>query len=359
MTRKTAVRAGVGLIAVAVAAFSLVRTLPSVDILRLTFNGADWRWIALAALLQFASIAMTVRQQRRLLSALGTPVPLRRMAAITYSSTALAVSLPGGAAVSAGYSFRQFRAIGASRRTAGLTLALSGMLSVGSLVMIFGVGWLITSAWDPDGVITTHPSVAATIAVAVVAIVVVGARLLDRRRTAPFAGGTPWLDEFERRHRRLGNAARELWHLLQDTRTVRSGDWRLVWGSSAGKWLLDAACLYACTQAVGVQLVLWEVIGVYLGVQIVRQIPLTPGGIGLVEVALITALVTAGAAAGPAAAVMIVYRLLSAWLLIPVGYLVLLLSRAPHPRRYANTASTRRLSSGPWYSPSLVKTPRT
>jgi uncharacterized protein (TIRG00374 family) len=62
-------------------------------------------------------------------------------------------------------------------------------------------------------------------------------------------------------------------------------------------------------------------------VQIVRQIPLTPGGLGLVEVALMTALITAGVAAGPAAAVTLVYRLLAAWALIPVGYVVLLVAR--------------------------------
>lgn len=77
----------------------------------------------------------------------------------------------------------------------------------------------------------------------------------------------------------------------------------------------------------GTDLALWEVIAVYLGVQIVRQIPLTPGGIGLVEVALIAGLVSAGVPAGPAAAATIGYRLFSAWLLIPVGYLVLLSGR--------------------------------
>ena len=52
------------------------------------------------------TIGMLVRQQRRLLRALGTPIPLRRMAAITYSSTALAMSLPAGSAISAGHTFR-------------------------------------------------------------------------------------------------------------------------------------------------------------------------------------------------------------------------------------------------------------
>ena len=90
-------------------------------------------------------------------------------------------------------------------------------------------------------------------------------------------------------------------------------------GTSAGKWLLDAACLCACTAVLGVGLTLWEVVAVYPAVQLVRQIPVTPGGLGLVEVALIAGAVSAGAALGAATAAMIVYRLLSAWLLIPIG----------------------------------------
>jgi uncharacterized membrane protein YbhN (UPF0104 family) len=47
---------------------------------------------------------------------------------------------------------------------------------------------------------------------------------------------------------------------------------------------------------------------------------------GLVEVALVAGLVSVGAALGPATAAMIVYRMLSCWLLIPVGFAVLFVS---------------------------------
>lgn len=97
----------------------LPRALPSFDTIQATLEKAWWGWVLAAAVLQFGSIGMLVRQQRRLLRALGTLVPLHRMAAITYASTALAISLPARAAFSAGYSFRQMRANGATSRTAG------------------------------------------------------------------------------------------------------------------------------------------------------------------------------------------------------------------------------------------------
>ena len=332
---RTVLRIALTLIAVAAAAIWIPRALPSPETLRSTFETASWDWVLTAAVLQFGSIGMLIRQQRRLLRALGTP--LRRVAAITYSSTALAISLPAGAAISAGYSFRQYRTNGASTRTAGLALVLSGALSISSLVLMFGIGWAVSSASGSAGPIAAYPVAAAVLAFAGTTLAVVGVRLARRRRISRPDGalpggkqvpGGPSIAGFQRRHPVIGGVVRRLRDLLQDSRSVRPGDWHLAMGTSAGKWLLDAACLYACTQAVGLQLAAWEVIGVYLGVQIARQIPLTPGGIGLVEVALITALVTAGAAAGPAAAVTILYRLFSAWLLVPVGYVVLLLTRA-------------------------------
>jgi hypothetical protein len=56
-------------------------------------------------------------------------------------------------------------------------------------------------------------------------------------------------------------------------------------------------------------------------VQIVRQAPLTPGGMGLIEASLLAGLVAAGAGRSDAAAVVIIYRVLSCWLILPIGAL--------------------------------------
>ena len=186
---RTGARIAITITAVAAAAIWLPRTLPSVDTLRSTFESAAWHWVLAAALLQFGSIGMLVRQQRRLLRALGTPIPLRRMAAITYSSTALAMSLPAGSAISAGYTFRQFRANGASTRTAGLALVLSGALSVGSLVLLFGAGWAVAFASGPDGPIAAHPVTTMVLALAVASLAIAGVRLVQRRRRTRTGSG--------------------------------------------------------------------------------------------------------------------------------------------------------------------------
>jgi len=86
-------------------------------------------------------------------------------------------------------------------------------------------------------------------------------------------------------------------------------------------WGLDFACLAATAAAFDIDISLVRLATVYLTVQLVRQIPLSPGGIGVVEVALLAGLVSAGAEQGPAAAAMLVYRLLSCWVIIPMGLL--------------------------------------
>jgi hypothetical protein len=55
--------------------------------------------------------------------------------------------------------------------------------------------------------------------------------------------------------------------------------------------------------------------------QIVASLPLIPGGIGIVEGSLAVILVAYGAKEVPALAVVLVYRLLTFWVVIVVGWI--------------------------------------
>jgi putative heme transporter len=81
------------------------------------------------------------------------------------------------------------------------------------------------------------------------------------------------------------------------------------------------ACLLAAIHAVGVSVPARDLATAYLAIQLIRQIPVTPGGVGVVEASLVVALTATGAAPAPAAAAVILYRLLSCWGLLPVGLL--------------------------------------
>jgi uncharacterized protein (TIRG00374 family) len=104
--------------------------------------------------------------------------------------------------------------------------------------------------------------------------------------------------------------------------------WLAVAALAVLNWLTDLACLLAALRAVALAIPALTVATTYLALQLVRQIPLTPGGIGVIEASLLLALTAAGAAAVPAAAAVLVYRLLSCWAILPVGLLCWTTQRA-------------------------------
>jgi uncharacterized protein (TIRG00374 family) len=108
---------------------------------------------------------------------------------------------------------------------------------------------------------------------------------------------------------------------IRDAASLSPRGWALGAAAALGNWLLDLGCLLAVARACGLPTGVVAIIGTYLLVQVVRQVPITPGGIGVVEASLLVGLVAAGATGGTAAAVVLIYRLLSCWLMAPAGLL--------------------------------------
>jgi putative heme transporter len=82
----------------------------------------------------------------------------------------------------------------------------------------------------------------------------------------------------------------------------------------------------------------WTGILVIYGVtQIAENLPITPGGIGVVEGALSLMLVAYGMSTDTAVAAVLLYRIISFWLLVPLGWLaaggLVLERRCERPRR--------------------------
>ncbi len=86
-------------------------------------------------------------------------------------------------------------------------------------------------------------------------------------------------------------------------------------------WLMDFAILLCCFGAVHAPIP-WSGVLLAFGVsQIVASLPVVPGGLGIVEGSLAVILVAYGAKKIPALAVVLVYRLLTFWLVIIVGWI--------------------------------------
>lgn len=287
---------------------------------------ADWRWVAIAAAGQVVSIFFFSAQQRSLLRTFNVKLTHRRVGAITYASNALTNTLPAGGAVAAGYSYRLYRASGASRSTAATVMVLSGVLSIGALVLLY-LAWIGASAAMPLVMRQqdAHPVLTAIFAVVFAAIIALlikvwsGSGTRGKIKDAP----TPRIDRLELKYPLWGRLARDGLLTLRKAGHLRPRDWATALGCSSAKWVLDFFSLFACCLAVDINVTVGQMAAVYLGVQLVRQIPFTPGGIGLIEGALLTALVATGAFRGPAVAAILIYRILSAWLLIPIGFVMM------------------------------------
>ncbi|MEV0720204.1 flippase-like domain-containing protein [Asanoa sp. NPDC050611] len=322
-------RYGLRTLAVAVAlvavALSLRGRVPDPADVVADLAGANVGWLAGAVLVQFCSQACFARQQRALLTALDVNISRRDALAITYSRSAISMVLPAGAAMSAAFALRQYRRHGASTAVAATAMLLSGAASVVGLVLLYA-GTIRTPAWADSAVWHMVPP-AAVLAALLGALVVLRHRgPAPPRPTAVSPRTSIW--------RRLRDVA-------DDARAVRVRYLALAIGYAALNWLFDLGCLVAAAHACRLPLTVFQLATVYLAVQVVRQIPLTPGGIGVIEASLLAGLVTAGAAQPAAAAVVLLYRLVSFWLVLPAGLVAYLrLARGPDQPRSGHVAVT-------------------
>ncbi|UWP87087.1 flippase-like domain-containing protein [Dactylosporangium fulvum] len=291
------------------------------DVLK-ALAGAGYLWILLAAFLQAASIGAFALQQRRLLHSLGVHLRRGRAFAIILASTALSISLPAGPALSTAYTIRQYERAGATREIAAASAIVSGLASIGGLALLYVGGGAAIVAGSPAALLNWRPLVVVVgLAVLTTAVVLAGRRY-SRRPPASRSGRTG--GRAARYVRIALNSAREAWRAGAGLRTV---DWAAALAYATVKWLADLLCLIAVARGLGLPVGVAALAGIYLSVQIVRQVPLTPGGVGVVETALIAGLTAAGATGIGAAAAVLLYRLLSCWLIIPVGGLAALLLR--------------------------------
>ena len=136
----------------------------------------------------------------------------------------------------------------------------------------------------------------------------------------------------------FGDFARDA---IRAGRTVSPGRMALVTGFAGANWLTDLLCFAASARAFGLPVGFATLATIYLGAQIIRQIPLTPGGVGLIETGLLAGLASAGAGAAAAAATVLTYRVLSNWLIVPIGGLAWFGLRRPRGR-----AASRRPTLG-------------
>lgn len=282
ITGATALRLALAVVVVGVAVATLHDRVPDLPAVLTALGSGDVGRLVLAASAMFVSMAMFAHHQRRLLFGFGVDFPRGRALALAFSRSALAVSLPAGSVVSAGHAFQQYLAQGADRRAAARVTVLSAAITTAALVLLAGAGVVVAQALAVPLPWRVGPALGA----AACAVVVVTLALLWR-----YVG-----------------------------RAVAARHWLLALSAALANWSAELLCWVLVVSAFDLPVGITTLGVVFLAAQVARQIPLTPGGFGLVEASLLTGLVTAGSGEAAAAAAVLTYRLLSCWLVIPTGY---------------------------------------
>jgi hypothetical protein len=116
--------------------------------------------------------------------------------------------------------------------------------------------------------------------------------------------------------------------------------WAGVFGLALANWLYDGACLAGCVAALGLPIPWQSILVIYGLTQVSASLPVTPGGLGVVEGSLAALLIAYGEKPSSALAVVLLYRIVSFWALVPIGWVTWFgielanrngLRRGPHP----------------------------
>ncbi len=238
--------------------------------------------------------------------------------------------VPGGAAAGSGLGFRLLSAAGVDGTDIGFALAAQG---IGSALVLNVLLWLALVVSIP----LTGPNPLYLTAAAVGIVVIgggAGAVVLLTRGEARaarllrwVARKLPFLDE-DRMHRLVHRLAGRLRALGHDRALL----WRAI-GWASANWLLDAASLWAFVAAFGHRTNAVGLLVSYGLAQVLAAIPLTPGGLGVVEATLTATLVGFGVPKGIAILGVIGWRLFEFWIPIPFGGLAYLSLRIRPGRR--------------------------
>ena len=292
----------------------------------------QWSWIALGVLLEASSMATFAMMQRRLLRVGGRRVGTGPMMATILAANALSVSVPvAGPELGAAFAFRRFKEQGADTSLAGWTLLVGGIASWFGAIVVLGAGGLLSG-----NVVVTGVTILAGLLAVVAGLALwvgVGRTRLRLVVTRSSAWGIRCVSRFLSRPVQDPAAAVNGWiDGLQSLRPSKA-EWGKVGGLGLANWLTDIGVLAMSILALGGAVPWRSLLLIYGLATLIGSLGITPGGLGLVEGTLCLGLVSTGLPAALALAAVLLYRLVSFWLVMATGWLVLLwlrFERLPH-----------------------------
>ncbi|MFG3296810.1 YbhN family protein [Streptomyces sp. NPDC048179] len=293
--RRLYLQLGITLVVLAAAGAVLAAHRATLDSGTERLAAADGEWLVLACLAAVATwVSAAVAQQGAVVERL----PRGRLVAAQFAAGAANHLLPAGAGATL-VNLRFLRRCGLSTRRSATALAVKA--AVGGVVRcVLGVA-LLVAAPGTVGLSVRIPHV----------LVLLPA----------VAGAVGLAVAISRRLRRAVGRA------FADVREVHRSRARAcaLWGGSVAFALLHAGVVVAVVHAIGLGLPTSRVVMAYLVASGAAALLPTPGGLGSLDTVLALALTAAGAPGPDAVSTVLGYRLLTGWLPLAPGLLVLAL----------------------------------
>ncbi len=289
-------RSLVTLVATILAAYLLIGQLARVNVTSL-LRSADPRWmLAALGLSVLTYLAAAWSLSGFVLERLSFPRTVLAQLAGSFV-TLVTPAAVGGAALNVRYLQRHKVPAAVAAASVGVAQVVAFVLHALLLVVFVAITGARSHALSPPRWV--YFVIAALVVAALVVVAVPGGRRLLRARLAPA----------------LGQVLPRLLELAQQPRKLAEG--------IGGALLLTASyilCLTACVLALGGSIPFTSAAVVYLtGSALGSAVP-TPGGLGAVEAALAAGLTATGMAAATAVSAVLLFRLLTFWLPVPVGW---------------------------------------
>ena len=305
----------IGLVLAALAFEQLVGHKSELTEATLALRHLRWEWVLLGVAAEAGSFLAFAQVQRRSLRAGRADVAIGPMVAITLAAQSITNSFPAGSVIAPVYAFRQYRRRGADEAVAGWSVVATFVVASVTLAVVAAIGASVAGA---EG--ASLDLVGVIVAVLIVSVAM-GAVFVQKRALV-------WaVTAFLPLCRRLtgwprGELAAQIDRIVRRLTAVHLSPGQVVsllWLGLAN-WMLDGTCLALSFLAVGAS-VPWEGLLLAYGAgQLAANLPITPGGLGVVEGSLTIAIVAYGGAAPATVVAVLLYRVISFWLMLPVGW---------------------------------------
>ena len=250
-------------------------------------------------------------------------------------SNAMAKVIPGGAVAAGATYFQMLSVSGVPTAKAAAALAAVSFISNLVLFSLPGVAVVIAavSAPIPDGLLPVAVAGTVLFILMFTAVVV----LVKFDKPLLWVGGVVekvvgWLAK--RFHRDWSPTAQGFLDQRNEVVDALGKRWWRALIAAVLNWMLDYLVLVTALFAVGAEPRASLVLLAFAGSAVLGMIPITPGGLGFVEVGLVAMLTLAGIPGPDATLATLAYRLFQFWLPIPAGAVAYVVFK----RRYGKPA---------------------